>query len=65
VPSRIIVLAEKGGEDNERAAIKAEESFKLVATMNPGGDHGKKELLPALRNRFMEVWVLPWKVGRT
>ena len=35
------------------------ESFKLVATMNPGGDYGKKELSPALRNRFTEVWVPP------
>merc|ERR1711871_160155 len=25
--------------------------------MNPGGDYGKKELSPALRNRFTEVWV--------
>lgn len=24
--------------------------------MNPGGDYGKKELSPALRNRFTEVW---------
>lgn len=58
-PSRTVVLAEKGGEDNERAAIKAEELFKLVATMNPGGDYGKKELSPALRNRFTEIWVPP------
>lgn len=27
--------------------------------MNPGGDFGKKELSPALRNRFTEVWVPP------
>lgn len=25
--------------------------------MNPGGDYGKKELSPALRNRFTELWV--------
>ena len=24
--------------------------------MNPGGDYGKKELSPALRNRFLEIW---------
>jgi midasin len=46
----------KGGES---AAIKAEESFKLVATMNPRGDYGKKELSPALRNRFTDLW---WKM---
>ncbi|KAH6554865.1 hypothetical protein KP509_1Z301100 [Ceratopteris richardii] len=28
-----------------------------MATMNPGGDVGKKELSPALRNRFTEIWV--------
>jgi hypothetical protein len=28
-----------------------------MATMNPGGDFGKRELSPALRNRFTEVWV--------
>ncbi|KAL8687479.1 MAG: hypothetical protein Q9218_006360 [Villophora microphyllina] len=25
--------------------------------MNPGGEYGKKELSPALRNRFTEIWV--------
>ncbi|KAF8630919.1 hypothetical protein AX17_005277 [Amanita inopinata Kibby_2008] len=58
-PSRTIVLAEKGGEDSDQAAVRAEESFKLIATMNPGGDYGKKELSPALRNRFTEIWVPP------
>jgi midasin len=29
----------------------------VIATMNPSGDHGKKELSPALRNRFTELWV--------
>jgi midasin len=24
--------------------------------MNPGGDFGKKELSPALRNRLVEIW---------
>ena len=27
--------------------------------MNPGGDHGKRELSPALANRFTAVWVPP------
>ncbi|KAG6872267.1 hypothetical protein C0995_011404, partial [Termitomyces sp. Mi166 len=57
-PARNIVLAEKGGEDElAHPALKADENFKLVATMNPGGDYGKKELSPALRNRFTEIWV--------
>ncbi|RDX53520.1 midasin [Lentinus brumalis] len=56
---RTIVLAEQGGNDTEIPAIKADDNFKLVATMNPGGDYGKKELSPALRNRFTEIWVPP------
>ncbi len=31
--------------------------LQVLATMNPGGDYGKKELSPALRNRFTEIWV--------
>lgn len=56
---RTIVLAERGGNDAEIPAIKAADDFKFVATMNPGGDYGKKELSPALRNRFTEIWVPP------
>ena len=56
-PSRTIVLAERGGFDVEYAQVKAHPQFKLMATMNPGGDYGKKELSPALRNRFTEIWV--------
>ena len=52
--SRSIVLAEKGGDD---VHITATEGFQFFATMNPGGDYGKKELSPALRNRFTEIWV--------
>ena len=29
---------------------------RIVGTMNPGGDYGKKELSPALKNRFTEIW---------
>lgn len=57
--SRTIVLAERGGDDSDVLAVQAAEQFKLVATMNPGGDYGKKELSPALRNRFTEIWVPP------
>ncbi|XP_057208356.1 midasin isoform X2 [Triplophysa rosa] len=52
-----LVLAEKGsGENDEVELIIARKQFRLVATMNPGGDFGKKELSPALRNRFTEIW---------
>jgi hypothetical protein len=43
-PSHIVVLAERGGDDLEHPTIRAVDSFKLVATMNPGGYYGKKEL---------------------
>ncbi|CAI5953539.1 unnamed protein product, partial [Closterium sp. NIES-65] len=56
---RTLVLAEKGGPEAEH--IVAHPDFRLIATMNPGGDYGKKELSPALRNRFTEVWVPPNK----
>lgn len=48
-------MAEKGGLSLEK--ITAHPNFLLLATMNPGGDYGKKELSPALRNRFTEIWV--------
>ncbi|KAF2198877.1 P-loop containing nucleoside triphosphate hydrolase protein [Delitschia confertaspora ATCC 74209] len=53
-PSRTILLAEKGPVDS---LITASDGFQFLATMNPGGDYGKKELSPALRNRFTEIWV--------
>ncbi|KAG8936254.1 hypothetical protein FRC02_003546 [Tulasnella sp. 418] len=56
-PSRTLILAEKGGWDLDAVRVVASPSFKLIATMNPGGDYGKKELSPALRNRFTEIWV--------
>lgn len=56
-PGRTLVLAERGGDELDLPCITASEAFKLVATMNPGGDYGKKELSPALRNRFTEIWV--------
>ncbi|KAI0304300.1 P-loop containing nucleoside triphosphate hydrolase protein [Multifurca ochricompacta] len=58
-PARTVVLAEKGGDSAEGSFVQAAPGFRLVATMNPGGDYGKKELSPALRNRFTEIWVPP------
>lgn len=55
-PQRTILLAEKGIDNS---FVKADASFQFLATMNPGGDFGKKELSPALRNRFTEIWVPP------
>ncbi|KAM0680844.1 hypothetical protein GINT2_001118 [Glugoides intestinalis] len=36
--------------------ISAHSGFKVVATMNPSGDFGKRELSPALRSRFTEIY---------
>lgn len=69
-PERSVLLAEKGGvveEDvtssadalNKDFLVQAKSGFQFLATMNPGGDFGKKELSPALRNRFTEVWCPP------
>lgn len=55
-PQRTILLAEKGIDNS---FVKADADFQFLATMNPGGDFGKKELSPALRNRFTEIWVPP------
>ncbi|XP_040284697.1 midasin isoform X1 [Bufo bufo] len=55
---KTLVLAEKGSrqDDDEVELLTAGTKFRILATMNPGGDFGKKELSPALRNRFTEIW---------
>lgn len=53
--NREITLAEKGGLQAER--LHAHDDFRIIATMNPSGDFGKRELSPALRSRFTEIWV--------
>lgn len=71
-PSRTLTLAEKGGceglscvHESDGPAlissieINAHDDFRIFATMNPGGDFGKRELSPALRSRFTEIWVPP------
>jgi hypothetical protein len=52
-PGRSLTLAEKGGAGAELVVGAA--GFLVLATMNPGGDFGKKELSPALSNRFTQV----------
>jgi midasin len=58
-PSRNLVLAEKGGSGSNSVTqeLTAVKEFCMLATMNPGGDFGKRELSPALRSRFTEIWV--------
>ena len=47
---RQITVPEKGGDCIE--VYTAHPKFRILATMNPGGDFGKKELSAALRNRY-------------
>lgn len=58
-PSRAITLAERNSKDCGDRKVQAHKEFQLFATMNPGGDYGKRELSPALRSRFTEIWVPP------
>ncbi|CAK1552224.1 unnamed protein product [Leptosia nina] len=56
-PERQLVLSERGTDDrSDIVVITAVKNFHFIGTMNPGGDFGKKELSPALRNRFTEIW---------
>ena len=48
-PERTLVLAERGGLSEggghtEVESVTAHADFRLFATMNPGGDFGKKEV---------------------
>lgn len=52
---RTLMISEKSSK--EAVKVIGHENFKMVATMNPSGDFGKKELSPALRNRMTEIWV--------
>eukprot|EP01061_Rhynchopus_euleeides_P037059 TRINITY_DN626_c0_g1_i2.p1 TRINITY_DN626_c0_g1~~TRINITY_DN626_c0_g1_i2.p1 ORF type:complete len:1401 (+),score=678.40 TRINITY_DN626_c0_g1_i2:591-4205(+) len=54
-PARTITLPEKGEADLR--PITAAADFRVMATMNPAGDFGKKELSPALKNRMTEIHV--------
>ena len=44
-PDRTLLLSERvNGGESEPAVIKAKDEFRFIATMNPGGDYGKKEV---------------------
>lgn len=47
-PERTLVLAEKGGgglsSSEDVDMLVAQRDFKIIGTMNPGGDFGKKEV---------------------
>lgn len=53
-PDRAITLTEKSNE-----VVHAHPNFRVFATMNPATNQyaGRKELSPAMRNRFTESWI--------
>lgn len=52
-----LVLAEKGSGDNDSVElIRAAAGFRLVATMNPGGDFGKKEVREARMSPLCDIF---------
>ena len=53
-PDGKLFMTEKGVDN---ALVIRTPGFQFFATMNPSGDYGKRELSPALRNRFTEIWV--------
>jgi midasin len=46
-PHRTLLPAEKGPTNSPAAAA---DGFQFLATINPGGDYGKRELSATLRN---------------
>ena len=50
------ILVSENSANEHSDVIRAHANFRIFATMNPGGDYGKKELSGALRNRFLEIW---------
>eukprot|EP00371_Babesia_bovis_P002713 XP_001611360.1 ATPase associated with various cellular activities (AAA) family protein [Babesia bovis T2Bo] len=50
-----LTIPEAGGRNLR--VLKAHEQFRFLATMNPSGDHGKRELSPALLNRFTVIYI--------
>jgi midasin len=57
--TRSLYLMEQSSASDEVSGVRnilGHDHFQLVATMNPGGDFGKRELSPALRNRLVEIW---------
>lgn len=58
------MLVEKGGGDTEDVElITAAPAFRLVATMNPGGDFGKKEVSLAAAPGPFQLRLWPFTRG--
>ncbi|KRZ44564.1 Midasin [Trichinella pseudospiralis] len=54
-PERTLTVYERV-DCTELMTVHSAKGFNVLATMNPGGDYGKRELSRALRNRFTEIW---------
>ncbi|GIX62214.1 midasin, putative [Babesia caballi] len=50
-----LTIPEAGG--STLRVLRAHGDFRFLATMNPSGDHGKRELSPALLNRFTVIYI--------
>lgn len=57
-PERKLLLAEKGGGSSthdQADVVVAKEGFQVFATMNPGGDFGKKEVINDLLHIYVYI----------
>lgn len=44
-PERKLLVSERSRQEDEVYEITAQEGFVFMATMNPGGDYGKREVI--------------------
>lgn len=51
-PERKLFLTEKSFDNHADSGIQALTSFQFFATMNPGGDYGKKEVIAFVLYQF-------------
>ena len=54
-PERKLLVAERSRQKGEVYEIVAQDGFALMATMNPGGDYGKKEVGVCMLNHRLYV----------
>lgn len=52
-PERTLLVAERSRHGGEVYEIVAQDGFMFMATMNPGGDYGKKEVSDVLQSRLL------------
>ena len=52
-PERTLLVAERSRHGGDVYEIVAQDGFMFMATMNPGGDYGKKEVSDVLQSRFL------------